>query len=132
MLYTYIYIYICIYIEREREIMYYVMDFRGFDSSIISIVKGWNSQAHMEIPGEFESSSLSREHISREIWRTIHWGTTVCVKLHSSSAPSPPHSQQIPAAPQTSCPDALPRCLAEMFCMCAKTCCCKQPLSEHA
>ena len=29
--------------------------------------KGWNSQAHGEFPGEFDSSNLSRDNISREI-----------------------------------------------------------------
>ena len=30
-----------------------ILDFRGFDSNIILILNGWNSQAHREIPGEF-------------------------------------------------------------------------------
>ena len=31
--------------------------------------KGWNSQAHREFPGKFESSNLSRDDLSREIGR---------------------------------------------------------------
>ena len=33
-------------------------------------LKGWNSQAHRELPGKFESSNLSRDNLSREIGRT--------------------------------------------------------------
>ena len=32
--------------------------------------KGWNSHVHREFPGKFESSSLSRDNVSREIGRT--------------------------------------------------------------
>ena len=32
--------------------------------------KGWNSQAHREFPGKFESSNVSRDNVSREIGRT--------------------------------------------------------------
>ena len=31
--------------------------------------KGWNPQAHRELPGKFESSNLSRDNVSREIGR---------------------------------------------------------------
>ena len=49
-----------------------ILDFRGLDSSIILICKGWNSQAHREIPGKLELSNLSRETLSREIGRMAH------------------------------------------------------------
>ena len=32
--------------------------------------KGWNSQAHREFPGIFESTNLGRDSLSREIGRT--------------------------------------------------------------
>ena len=32
--------------------------------------EGWNSQAHREFPGKFESRNLSRDNLSREIGRT--------------------------------------------------------------
>ena len=31
--------------------------------------KGWNSQAHREFPGKFDSSNVSRDNVSREIVR---------------------------------------------------------------
>ena len=34
-------------------------------------LEGWNSQAHREFPGKFESTSLSRDNLSREIGRTV-------------------------------------------------------------
>ena len=46
-----------------------IVDFRGFDSSIILILKGWNSQAHRGFPGKLESSNVSRDNVSREIGR---------------------------------------------------------------
>ena len=46
-----------------------IVDFRGLDSSIILILKGWNFQAHGEFPGMFESSNVSRDNLSREIGR---------------------------------------------------------------
>ena len=36
-----------------------VVDFRGFDSSIILSLKGWNSQSHREFPKKFDSSNVS-------------------------------------------------------------------------
>ena len=35
--------------------------------------KGWNSQAHRQFPGEFESSNVSRGNVSREIGRSAVW-----------------------------------------------------------
>ena len=39
----------------------------------ILIVKAWNSQAHREFHGKFESSNLSNDHLSREIGRRLAW-----------------------------------------------------------
>ena len=47
-----------------------IMDFRGFDSSIILNLNGWNYQAHSEYHGKFESSNLSRDNDSRVIGRS--------------------------------------------------------------
>ena len=49
-----------------------IIDFRGFDSSIVLIwrFQGWNSQAHSGFPGKFESSNLSRDNLSTEIGRS--------------------------------------------------------------
>ena len=45
-----------------------ILEFRGFDSSIILIViKGWNSQSYGEFTGSLESTNLSREIRIREI-----------------------------------------------------------------
>ena len=46
-----------------------MVGFRGLDSSINLNSKGWNSQAHRELPGKFHSSNLSRDTVSREIGR---------------------------------------------------------------
>ena len=46
-----------------------IVDFRGFDSSIILMFKGWNSQAHRGFARKFESSNVSRDNASREIGR---------------------------------------------------------------
>ena len=41
-----------------------ILDFRGSDSSGILILKGWNSHAHRELPGnDIESTNLSRDLI---------------------------------------------------------------------
>ena len=45
-----------------------IVDFRGFDSSII-LVKGGNSHVHREFNGKLESSNVSRDSVSREIGR---------------------------------------------------------------
>ena len=46
------------------------LDFRGFDSCIYNLYfKGWNSHVHRGIPGNVESTNLSREILSREIKR---------------------------------------------------------------
>ena len=39
-----------------------IMDFRGFE--------GWNSHAHREFPGSYESTSLIRDNLSREMGST--------------------------------------------------------------
>ena len=43
-----------------------ILDFRGFDSSIILIFKGWNSHAHGELFGNVVNN-LSRDHLSTEM-----------------------------------------------------------------
>ena len=40
------------------------LDFRGFDSGVILIVKGWNFHAHWEFPRNYESTNLSRDNVS--------------------------------------------------------------------
>ena len=45
------------------------LDFKGFDSSRIWILRGWNSHVHREFPGKLESSNLNREILSRKIGR---------------------------------------------------------------
>ena len=42
-----------------------ILNFTGFDSSMILISRGWNSQDHRELSGKFESSNLSRDNLSR-------------------------------------------------------------------
>ena len=46
------------------------MDFRGFDSIIILIIRGGDSHLHSGFPGMFESSNLSMDNGSRKIGRT--------------------------------------------------------------
>ena len=47
-----------------------IVDFRGFDSSIILILRVGDSQAHREFPGKSESINVSTGNVSREIGRT--------------------------------------------------------------
>ena len=47
-----------------------VLDFGGFDSSVLLTVKGGLPRP-IGIPGCFESSNLSRDNLSREIGRNI-------------------------------------------------------------
>ena len=56
--------------EAREDLRTKIMDFRGFDSSVKINSKGWNSQAHRECPGKFESSSLSRDNLNRGVGRT--------------------------------------------------------------
>ena len=46
-------------------------------------LKRWNSQAHREFPGKFESSNLSRDNPSREIGRSLE--TNSDERLESSN-----------------------------------------------
>ena len=55
--------------RRAANLRTNIMDFRGFDSSIILILTGWNSHVHRGFPRKFESSDLSRDNLSREIGR---------------------------------------------------------------
>ena len=41
-----------------------ILDFRGLRLKHDLNSKGWNSQAHREFPGKFESSNLSRDNLS--------------------------------------------------------------------
>ena len=45
-----------------------ILDFRGFDSSII-LLQGWDFHVHREFPRHFASSDLGRDNLSREIGR---------------------------------------------------------------
>ena len=47
------------------------MDFRGFDSSAILILRGRILMSVGDFPGKFESSNVSRDNVSREIGRNI-------------------------------------------------------------
>ena len=47
-----------------------ILDFRGFDSSIILILRGGNLMSR-EFPAKFESSNLGRDNLSREIGRRV-------------------------------------------------------------
>ena len=86
-LHIYIYIYIYIYRvlgERSRQnegavtgsrytanLPTKILDLRGFDSSIINVIlKVWNSHVHRAFPGNVESTTLSRDNLSREIGRS--------------------------------------------------------------
>ena len=45
------------------------MEFRGFDSSIVLILKGWNAHVRSGFPRNLESSNLSRDNARRKIGR---------------------------------------------------------------
>ena len=47
-----------------------IMYFRGFDSSIILIIRGGIPMSIGDSLGKFESSNLSRDNVSREIGRS--------------------------------------------------------------
>ena len=63
------------------------MDFRGSDSSIILVLRGWNPPVHRGFPGKFESSNLSRENVSREIGRTKICNTVALVVCSPEAGP---------------------------------------------
>ena len=48
-----------------------ILDFRGFDSGRILILRGWNSHVHRESPRNFESRNLSRDNLNWETGRGI-------------------------------------------------------------
>ena len=52
--------------ERTAIVPTSVVDFGGFDSSMTLILRG-GIHRPMELPGNFESSYLSRENVSREM-----------------------------------------------------------------
>ena len=88
-MYIYIYTHTCIYmymcparVRRRIELraprrpllrpiplLTNIVDFRGVWLEHNLNSKGWNSQAHREVPGKFESSNVSRENVSRGIGR---------------------------------------------------------------
>ena len=47
-----------------------ILDFRGSDSSIILILRGGILRPVGKFPGNYESSNLSRDNLSREIGRS--------------------------------------------------------------
>ena len=46
------------------------MDFGGFDSNIILLLRGGILMCMGDYPGKFGSSNLNRDNVSREIGRT--------------------------------------------------------------
>ena len=54
--------------------------FQGFLLEHNLNLKGWNSQAHRDFSGKCKSSNVSRDHVSRDIWR-IRYAiiSTTCV-----------------------------------------------------
>ena len=74
-----------------------IVDFRGFYSSTVLILKKWNSQVHRGFPGNFESSNVSRCNVSRRIGRIAsrlwfrcslwRWGVTYVFKDVSHETP---------------------------------------------
>ena len=71
-LYIYIYIYIYIYMRPPDtpNLPTNIVDCRGFDSSIILILRVGILMS-TGFPGKFESSNVSRGNVSREIGRTL-------------------------------------------------------------
>ena len=45
-----------------------VIEFRRFYTSMILTFKGWNSHVHREFPGNIESTNLSMDNLTMEIW----------------------------------------------------------------
>ena len=61
-----------------------IMDFRGFDSRIIFILRGWNSQVHREFPVRIDSSNVSRRDVSRRIGRRLRHALSALNDFHLS------------------------------------------------
>ena len=59
-----------------------IMHFRGFDSSIILILRGGIPRPIGNSPGEFESSNVSRDDVSREIGRRPCHAVPCCEGVH--------------------------------------------------
>ena len=93
-MYVYRYVYIYIYIERERDIHIYIytyiyiyiyplnslrpislliLGFRGFDSSIILILRGGIPRPIGDFPESLSQAMLVGCDVSREIGRTTPW-----------------------------------------------------------
>ena len=49
-----------------------VLNFRGFDSSRILVLRAGIPRSIGEFPGNYESTNLSRDNLSREIGRSSH------------------------------------------------------------
>ena len=70
-----------------------ILDFRGFDSSIIVILRGRIPRPIGDFTGKFESSNLGRDDVSREIGRThslthslTHWsGAEELIVMYNTS-----------------------------------------------
>ena len=56
-------------LSRTTNLRTKIVDFRGFDSSRILVLRGGIPRPTGNFPGKFESSNLSRDNVSREIGR---------------------------------------------------------------
>ena len=69
-------------------------------------LKGWNSQAHREVPEKFESSYPSRDNLSRVIGRTVPWSPPYkFLRITPES-----HTMIDPIVPPTACLQHFVRC----------------------
>ena len=48
-----------------------ILDFRGFDSSRILVLRGGILMSIGDFPAKSESTNLSKDDLSREIWRDV-------------------------------------------------------------
>ena len=78
--YIYIYIYTYIYISPNHPAN--IVDFGGFDSSIILNLRGGILMSIGGFPGKFESSNVSRDNVRREIGRKPLHGNITCYISH--------------------------------------------------
>ena len=97
-----------------------ILAFRVFDSSIVLVVKGWNSHTHREFPGKFEASNLSRDNLSREMGRR---GSRQCYRPRSGAVACPAwRASRSPASKQRSlsgvCGGSKQRSLSGVFVAC--------------
>ena len=59
-----------------------ILDFRGFDSSILLISRAGMLMSNRQFPGKSEATNLSRESLSREIVRTVHTHVYIYIYTH--------------------------------------------------